>query len=302
MDPKLPFLVQNIDGQQHSIVVGNTFNGVAHIHIHSDNGDRGREAGDSAGPSSADNVLDTEVEDMLAKLNLISLRARFEEEELTLPSLAKLTSDNLKEIGVEKIKDRKAIMEEVKRRMEKKTAEAVIQKYEIKTILISTTGKAAEYVGAVLGVYNLAGEWNGCPYYKQQHTVKTRWRRFVYRVENGDWYVGPNLGKRCGGLWNAIDSATTVPITGWQYAGERGGWSHDPNLTVTPISDLTSVTCSSITITATEEAATRTSPAVWAPSPPPETSPAGARCSDMSPMSSISGYLLARSTGLSMLV
>ena len=99
MDPKLPFLVQNIDGQQHSIVVGNTFNGEAHIHIHSDNGDRVRESeGDPAGPSFADNVLDTEVEDMLAKLNLISLRARFEEEELlTLPNLAKLNSDNLKE-------------------------------------------------------------------------------------------------------------------------------------------------------------------------------------------------------------
>ena len=48
MDPKLPSLVQNIDGQQHNIVVGNTFNGEAHIHIHSDNGDRGREAGDPA--------------------------------------------------------------------------------------------------------------------------------------------------------------------------------------------------------------------------------------------------------------
>ena len=90
MYPELPSLVQNIDGQQHSIVVGNTFNGVAHIHIHSDNGDRVRESeGDPAGPSSADNVLDTEVEDMLAKLNLISLRARFEEEELTLPSPCK---------------------------------------------------------------------------------------------------------------------------------------------------------------------------------------------------------------------
>ena len=64
-------------------------------------------------------VLDPEVEQMLTKLNLMSLKTIFVKEELTMTDLAKLSKDDLKDIGISKVKQRVAIYEEV-REMEKR--------------------------------------------------------------------------------------------------------------------------------------------------------------------------------------
>ena len=48
--------------------------------------------------------LDPEVEAMLTKLNLSSLKTIFVQEELTISDLAKITNDQLSKIGVQKIK------------------------------------------------------------------------------------------------------------------------------------------------------------------------------------------------------
>ena len=50
----------------------------------------------------------------------------------------------------------------------------------------------------------------------------------------------------------------SMPTSGWQYADDKE-WPHDPALTVTPLSDLSSATCSSITISAKGEAARKQS-------------------------------------------
>ena len=109
-----------------------------------------------------------------------------------------------------------------------------------------------------MGVFLLAGEHNNRPYYRQKHTVDTQGARFLYSHENGNWYVGPTLGYCGGGLKNTSQTAS-VPTSGWQYAAD-GEWLHDPpwhhdTITVTPLSDLSSATCSSITISAKGEAA-----------------------------------------------
>ena len=69
-------------------------------------------------------ILDTEVEDMLASFNLMSLQNIFREEELTMEDLSKMTRDDLKGlIGLKKIKHRISIMEEIYRRKTTKELE-----------------------------------------------------------------------------------------------------------------------------------------------------------------------------------
>ena len=119
-------------------------------------------------------------------------------------------------------------------------------------LLVTSTGAAAEYAGDSMGVFLLAGEHNNRPYYRQKHTVDTEGAWFLYCYENGNWYVSDILGENAGSLKNTTKTAS-VPTSGWQYIGGR--WHHDLALTVTPLSDLSSATCSSITISAKGEAA-----------------------------------------------
>ena len=100
MDPEKekPSAVQNVAGEHHKVVGGNIIHGDAHFHIHGDTTsskkDGKAEKVTSAGP------LDSEVETMLTKLNLMSLKTIFIEEELTMSDLAKLSKDDLKDIGI----------------------------------------------------------------------------------------------------------------------------------------------------------------------------------------------------------
>ena len=115
-----PSIVQNIGGDQNQVVGGNIIHGDAHIHLHGDTHQHqppgGQEARGSEMVESASSILDTEVEDMLASLNLMSLQHIFREEELTMEDLSKMTRDDLERIGIKKIKHRIAIMEGVQRR------------------------------------------------------------------------------------------------------------------------------------------------------------------------------------------
>merc|ERR1712038_1778086 len=123
-------------------------------------------------------------------------------------------------------------------------------------VLVRSTGAAAEHQGDCMGVFLLAGEHNNRPYYRQKHTLNTQGARFLYSHENGNWYVGKTLGASSGrGLKNTTQTAS-VPTSGWQYGdADSNTWLHDPALTVTPLSALSSATCSSITISAKGEAA-----------------------------------------------
>ena len=82
MDGKEASVVLNVDGEPHKVVGGNTFYGDAHFHIHGD-AISSKKAGKEENLTSAGH-LDPEVEQMLTKLNLMSLRAIFVKEELTI--------------------------------------------------------------------------------------------------------------------------------------------------------------------------------------------------------------------------
>ena len=58
--------------------------------------------------------MDPDVEKILVKLNLTTLSSAFVDEELTMADLTKFNEDHLKQIGIQKMKDRIAILEEVK--------------------------------------------------------------------------------------------------------------------------------------------------------------------------------------------
>ena len=99
MDPEKekPSAVQNVAGEHHKVVGGNIFYGDAHFHIHGDTtSKRDKDASNTAGP------LDPEVEAMLTKLNLLSLKTIFVEEELTISDLAMITESVENNINREK--------------------------------------------------------------------------------------------------------------------------------------------------------------------------------------------------------
>ena len=117
-----PSIVQNIGGDQNRVVGGNIIHGDAHIHLHGDTHQHQQTGGQEMVESSS--ILDTEVEDMLASFNLMSLQNIFREEELTMEDLSKMTRDDLKGlIGLKKIKHRISIMEEIYRRKTTKELE-----------------------------------------------------------------------------------------------------------------------------------------------------------------------------------
>ena len=97
MDPEKekPSAVQNVAGKHHKVVGGNIFYGPANIHIHGDTTSKKEEENSpSGGP------LDSRVEAMLTKLNLMSLKTIFIEEELTMPDLARFTRAQLSTLGI----------------------------------------------------------------------------------------------------------------------------------------------------------------------------------------------------------
>ena len=104
-----------------------------------------------------------------------------------------------------------------------------------------------------MGVFLLAGEHNNRPYYRQKHTVDTEGASFLYSHDNGGWVVSDTLGG-AGGYLRNISQTASVPTSGWQY-GVGNAWHHDPTMTVTHKFNLSSATCSSITISAQGEAA-----------------------------------------------
>ena len=203
-----------------------------------------------------------------------------------MQDIARMNSDNLKEIGVKKFKDRAAIMEEVKNRMledvkdeqdvgqqkysfssssssysktfssptpSSKQSTPVVKKKtvgESSLLLLTTTGPAAEWHGSKFGLYREAGLHNGVKYYQQLD--KGNNGHYMYQYSKEKWYISDVLGENGGFLMNLISSAT-VPESGWQYWD--GKWTHDEGIRVTPVKDMASVLCGDITITVSGEAA-----------------------------------------------
>ena len=64
----------------------------------------------SSRPAGSVNVLDPAVEDLLTKLEMIHLRPIFAEQELTMDDLAELDKEDLRGMGVKKVRDQMKIV------------------------------------------------------------------------------------------------------------------------------------------------------------------------------------------------
>ena len=62
------------------------------------------------------------------------------------------------------------------------------------SVVLTSTGPSAEYRGYFLGVFDYLQQYNNGPAYRQRHSVANPQPRYLYRNENGYWYVGYELG------------------------------------------------------------------------------------------------------------
>ena len=121
------------------------------------------------------------------------------------------------------------------------------------TIVLSSTGGAAQHSGGSLGQYCHDRD-KGC--YVQTSTEKGHekyMRRYIYPVDDS-WYVGSTPGEKKGYLRNRTTS-NTLPLVGWEVANGKGGWTAtaDPTLVISP-GPMTSL-CDSLTVSASGPAA-----------------------------------------------
>ena len=102
-------------------------------------------------------VKTSDVSSFLACLNLSELSEIFEREELFVEDILRMTTDELKDIGVDKVEHRKLIIEE---------AEIITKTM----VVISSTGLGAKFVGGSFGQYKYDKEMD---YYIQTSTEET---------------------------------------------------------------------------------------------------------------------------------
>ena len=99
------------------------------------------------------------------------------------------------------------------------------------TVVISSTGGAAQYVGEVLGQYEYLEDKG---YYVQTSTEQSEEEfhaRYLYRDEDDYWYVYDTPGEMRGWLQSRRPSKT-LPSTGWKYSNGES-LQDDLSLTVT---------------------------------------------------------------------
>ena len=209
MEPEKVSVELNVEGENNKVVGGNIIHGDAHFHIHGDT-TSSKKDGKAEKVTSA-RSLDPEVEVMLTKLNLMSLKTIFIEEELTMSDLAKITDDQLSKIGVRKIKHRLAIIDEVKARTCALTG----------IITLSATGAAAKRWPSFLGRYLATGEEHqGAPVYRKSDGG------YLSRYRNGTWHAGWGIGGHGGG-YKGVDTTADCParVRQWQYYHSYDGGS-----------------------------------------------------------------------------
>ena len=84
------------------------------------------------------------------------------------------------------------------------------------TILITTTGHAADWRGGRLGIYEKAGAYNDCPIYIQLHNIGEGEPYVLFKHNSGFWCIGDSIGNNTFFLKN--DSNTSnIPLMKWKY-------------------------------------------------------------------------------------
>ena len=101
------------------------------------------------------------------------------------------------------------------------------------TIVLSSTGGAAEYQGHRLGEYVEAGEYDGRPYYQQRNTEGQR-GEFLYSQAE-EWKVSGILGNSACGLRNSANTSKP-PINQWRFFNYENWTNDDLSLEFTNIS------------------------------------------------------------------
>ena len=125
--------------------------------------------------------------------------------------LVKLSKDDLKDIGVQKVKHRNAIIEELARMRDAKPCGV---------ITLSATGAAARIHPKYLGKYNvIAGEEHeGAPVYRNSDGY------YLYRYSDGTWHTNNVIGDY--GAYRSVDNAQCpARVSQWQYAAGPSGYN-----------------------------------------------------------------------------
>ena len=159
--------------------------------------------------------------------------------------VVKLSNDELREIGVNKLKHRKLITQETQKmrkgsprsalsahQTEKKT-EDISREKPIKLVLISTGG-AAQQAGEVLGEFQYLAD---SKFYVQTSTEQNHEKfkaRYMYADSDNCWWVGSTPGEKGGVLKNRRTNIEGLPENGsWQYWDlSKKSWQDDETLTI----------------------------------------------------------------------
>ena len=99
-------------------------------------------------------------------------------------------------------------------------------------LTITSSGGSAEsiYSGVCLGQFVYNGEHKGAASYKQRHTTST-FTRFLYRLGDSTWAVGPELGgDKC--YLRSSSTSSSVPSDNWQYLDYDDMWKSDPGVRI----------------------------------------------------------------------
>ena len=104
----------------------------------------------------------------------------------------------------------------------------------VASVVISSTGAAAEYPGNTLGQYVEGGRSGGRIFFIQKDTTGSKQYYLYYQPEDKAWYVNAEVGWVGGGYLRNSDTSQQPPRTGWEWRVE-GEWSaDDPSLEVVP--------------------------------------------------------------------
>ena len=130
-------------------------------------------------PYSAVVHIDQKLASFLSRLNLTELMGLFAKEELSLEDMMKLSYEDLKEIGVDKLKQRKLLAEELEK-----------IKMPLKVVL-SSSGETAQHQRGVLGQYDYDVTMGHYVQTNTERDCEHYWAVYMYPDSDHTWWVGP---------------------------------------------------------------------------------------------------------------
>jgi len=170
----------------------------------------------------------------------------FKNEELDMDDVVNLNNEDLKDIGVNKLKHRKLIMQETAKlgqgssrpaassaKQIEKEPEVEISRGKPKMLVISSTGGAAKLHGGFLGQFEYQEDED---YYLQTSTDQSHENfraRYLYHDEEQRWWISSKRpGKKSGYMCHTRPNKDLPENGYWQYVDGNGSWQHDGTVTI----------------------------------------------------------------------